>query len=227
MDNMELYRSIGAVDDELLERSEQAKKPQKLKWVFAAAACLCLIVGTVLAVGLPGKNVGGGLPHVTSNISKIDKDETYPEAPGQLEKVYKSLSELASDASVIVRASVIEQKTEELDGYLQTHTFVRVIKDYAGTAKNSEVFEVIEEGGNEGKVLGGIPQMGLNEEYYLFLQESKGVYYICGAFQGRFIVRDGYVFQQATEDTKLKSYTPISVEAFGEMVGTLVQQKSE
>ena len=65
MDNMELYRSIGALDDELLERSEQAKKPQKLKWVFAAAACLCLIVGTVLAVGLPGKNVGGNPPHLT------------------------------------------------------------------------------------------------------------------------------------------------------------------
>lgn len=80
MDNMELYRSIGALDDELLDRSEQAKKPQKLKWVFAAAACLCLIVGTVLAVGLPGKNVGSDPPHLPGGLAG-NVDETNPPAP--------------------------------------------------------------------------------------------------------------------------------------------------
>ena len=80
MDNMELYRSIGAVDDELLERSEQAKKPQKLKWVFAAAACLSLIVGTVLAVGLPGKNVGGDPPQPPNDLGG-HIDDTKPPSP--------------------------------------------------------------------------------------------------------------------------------------------------
>lgn len=53
MNNVDLYRSIGAVDDALLERSEHPSKHRSFKWAIAAAACLCVIVGTIFAVGIP------------------------------------------------------------------------------------------------------------------------------------------------------------------------------
>jgi len=39
-----------------------------------------------------------------------------------------------------------------------------------------------------------------------------------GAFQGKFIVKEGYVFQQATEETKIKSYSPQSIDTFRESI---------
>ena len=118
MDNMELYRSIGAVDDELLERSEQAKKPQKLKWVFAAAACLCLIVGTVLAVGLPGKNVGSDPPHLPGGLAG-NVDETDP--PNPMPSDYNHLLRIDGKDYMVTEArvslpdgySVFREVTEE------------------------------------------------------------------------------------------------------------------
>jgi len=64
MNNVDLYRSIGAMDDALLERSEHPSKHRSFKWAIAAAACLCVIVGTIFAVGLPRRNVGGDPPHI-------------------------------------------------------------------------------------------------------------------------------------------------------------------
>ena len=64
MNNVDLYRSIGAVDDALLERSDHPSKHRSFKWAIAAAACLCVIVGTIFAVGRPRRNVGGDPPHI-------------------------------------------------------------------------------------------------------------------------------------------------------------------
>ena len=51
-------------------------------------------------------------------------------------------------------------------------------------------------------------------EYFLFITEYNGSYYICGAFQGRFIIKDDCVYQQATKDVKLADYKPLSTEEF-------------
>lgn len=59
----------------------------------------------------------------------------------------------------------------------------------------------------------GLPPLDKSNEYILFLFQDHGNTYICGAFQGRFIIREGYVFQQATEDVKLKNYSPTTVES--------------
>ena len=38
-------------------------------------------------------------------VERLDLEETYPEAPGQLEKVYTSLEALTADAALIVRVT--------------------------------------------------------------------------------------------------------------------------
>lgn len=80
MNNVDLYRSIGAVDDALLERSEHPSKHRSFKWAIAAAACLCVIVGTIFAVGLPSRNVGGDPPHTPGGIVG-QTDEPLPPTP--------------------------------------------------------------------------------------------------------------------------------------------------
>ncbi len=154
----------------------------------------------------------------TDFISKIDKEETYMEAPGQLEVTYKDISEIIDDAEYIVMASVIEQSIEMLDGYPQTHTRVQIRDVYKGNLEPDMKIEIVEEGGQENKVMGGIPQMNKENDYMLFLSEYNEKYYICGAFQGRFIIREGFVFQQATEDVKLVAYKPVEIDSFVKII---------
>lgn len=160
-------------------------------------------------------------------MKKIDKEETYPEAPGQLETVYSDMNAIATDADLIVQISVVDQTVEILDGFPQTHTDVKVTAVYKGMANVGDELEVVEEGGQDGKVMGGLPQLNNANDYILFLTEYNGSYYVCGAFQGCFIEREGYVFQQATEDTKLRGYTPISVEDFADSLTGLTVENDK
>ena len=162
-----------------------------------------------------------------SLIEKIDQEETYPEAPGQLETVYSDMNAIATDADLIVQVSVVDQTVEILDSFPQTHTNVKVTAVYKGVANVGDELEVVEEGGQDGKVMGGLPQLNDANDYILFLTEYNGSYYVCGAFQGRFIEREGYVFQQATEDTKLRGYTPISVEDFADSLTGLTVENDK
>ena len=91
---------------------------------------------------------------------------SYPEAPGQLEVKYSSISEIAGDATDIVKVSILEQTVEMLDGYPQIHTTVQVHETYKGDVSVGENLVVIEEGGQDNKVMGGIPQMSKNSKLY-------------------------------------------------------------
>ena len=102
-----------------------------------------------------------------SSIDMIDQEETYPEAPGQLEVTYTSISEITSDATDIVKVSVVETVVELLEGFPQTHTYVQVSEVYKGELEANDKIEVIEEGGHENKVMGGIPQMSVASQYFL------------------------------------------------------------
>lgn len=74
--------------------------------------------------------------------------------------------------------------------------------------------------------MGGIPQLSSDNNYYLMLDDSNGIYYVCGAFQGRFIEREGYVYQQATEDIKQTfKYSPITSENFETTVNKYIENK--
>lgn len=149
-------------------------------------------------------------------MAKIDKEETYLETPGQLRVVYTDIEQIKADATDIVKVSVTEVRVELLEGLPQTHTYLEIQETLKGKATKGDTIEVIEEGGYDNKVMGGIPQMKKGSEYVLFLKEVEGKYWIRGAFQGRFIIREGYAFQQATEEVKLKSYKPLPVEQFCE-----------
>lgn len=171
---------------------------------------IAVVLALVCVLGLIGCNQ----KDPQQLISKIDSEETYPTVPGSLEVIYKNMSELVADADMIVRISVDTQSVEVLDGYNQVHTSATINNIFKGDQEIGNSVKIIEEAGQEGTVLGGIPVLNSDHEYILFLSEYNGNYYPCGAYQGRFVLREGYLFQQATEDVKLSDYSPMTVETF-------------
>lgn len=151
-------------------------------------------------------------------IKRINDEETYPETPGQLEIKYGNITNMISDADDIVKIKVLEQSIEMLDGYPQTNTTAEVEYVSKGNLNIGDKIMIVEEGGIDGKVLGGIPQLNDESDYVLLLTEYNGKYYIVGAYQGRFIEREGYMFQQATSDVKLARYAPMTTEEFLKLV---------
>ena len=188
----------------------------KKLWAFFLAGCMLFALVSCRWKSEPLTDPISAM----DQISAIDAEETYPSIPASLAVSYDSVDEIVSDADVVARVSVGKQTVELLGGYPQTHTLVEVSKVLKGGVAEGDILEVVEEGGNNGKVLGGIPQLSDDYDYYLMLTEGDGYYYVCGAFQGRFIEREGYVFQQAVEDAKLSSdsYSPVTSESFEALV---------
>ena len=227
MTREELYEVLADVDEECVQEAltTGVKTHPQRRWV-ALAACFCAAVVGVLAFGSRGKETPaqpGIVPSGPMTIEEIDAAETYPDFPGTLAVIYTDLGELAADADAIVRIAVEEVSTQPLDGFPRTHTFVTVQEVYKGTLEAGERVEVVEEGGGSGKVLGGIPCLNDEQEYVLFLTAYEDYYFICGAFQGRFILREGYAFQQATDGVKLNTYTPMPVADFAAEIQRLLQ----
>lgn len=159
------------------------------------------------------------------SVEQIDEEETYPEAPGQLDVTYTDISQIINDAGYIVEVSIAGQSVEMLDGFPQTHTTVNIINVLKDDLNADDTLEVVEEGGVNGRVMGGIPQLSDGSDYLLFLKKYNDKYYICGAFQGRFIIREGYAFQQATEDVKLRTYSPAMLGDFKDMLSTEISKQ--
>lgn len=184
------------------------------------ALLLPALVG--LAV-LSGCQENTAISSTGDRIAEIDQEETYPDVPGTLAVVYGDLAELTDDASLIVKGTVTEQEVQRPEGLPQTHTTLKVQSVWKGELSPDSQIEVVEEGGGSGTVLGNIPQMSPDYSYYLMLREEDGTYYICGAFQGRFVEREGYVFQQAIEGVKLEEYAPLPAASFEETIQSLVE----
>lgn len=152
-------------------------------------------------------------------IEEIDNEETYPSIPATLAVTYDDVESIINDADVVIKGVVAGQEVVSLGGYPQTHTMMDVSSVLKGDIQVGDSIEVIEEGGYDGRLVCGIPQLSTDYNYYLMLLEYEGAYYVCGAFQGRFVERNGYVFQQATEDVKLtRAYAPLSADEFETMV---------
>ncbi len=151
-------------------------------------------------------------------INKINEEETYPDTPGELQTIYKSIKDIASDSDDIVKVNILGRSIEMLDGYPQLHTMVQVQSVVKGNLKTDDEIKIIEEAGSDGEVLGGIPYLKDEESYVLFLTEYNQNYYIVGAYQGRFIEREGHLFQQASIGVKLSDYTPIKTDEFLKMI---------
>lgn len=192
-----------------------------MKKLFACIMILCMTLSLAACTTDSTSEV--------DRVAAIDLEETYASSPATLAVVYNNLNDMLSDADIVVKGSVVEQEVVMLDGFPQTHTSINVTTVLKGSIVVGDSIEVIEEGGHEGKVMSGIPQLSKENDYYLMLIEYKGSYYVCGAFQGRFIEREGYVFQQATSDVKLtKSYSPMTSEEFEEMIAdnlTVISEK--
>lgn len=129
--------------------------------------------------------------------------------------VTSSCSKENKESTKSDKTATNEIKDSDLDEKISK---INIVKSFKGDLKVAEEVSVVEEGGSDGKVLGNIPQLSKDNDYYLFLKESEGKYFITGAFQGRFIVREDHVFQQATEDVKLKEYKPLSSKDFEEIL---------
>ena len=156
-------------------------------------------------------------------IAILDAEETFEEGHGELAIEYQSMDDMVNDADLIAEITADELQVVYNEFNLpKTHTSVvlnHVIrKENAVNVTKGQKITVIEEGGTDGFLQGGIPQMEKGTEYILFLQEYENNYYICGAFQGRFILKSGYAFQQGWERVKLKEYYPLQREAFIELI---------
>ncbi len=168
------------------------------------------------------------LPHSTEPLSQqniidaINAEETYPNVPGDLETTYQSIDDVITAADVIVTTSITEQSIEYPDGYPQTHTKVNVTKVHKGDVKVGGHLSVIEEGGYDGMVL-GLPMMRSDYTYTLLLDEYDGNYYVCGALYGRFVHREGHLFQQSTVETKLDDYQPLTPELFESKIAEVLE----
>ena len=80
MNNMDLYRSIGAIDEDLLERSERAVKTNRPWLDFAVAASLCIIIcATVISSQL--------IREPKTPLNSADSDESKETEPPPLPPV--------------------------------------------------------------------------------------------------------------------------------------------
>lgn len=183
----------------------------KKVWIFSLAAFV-----TVFSLSLHSNKIVETGDLTQTEIDQIDMEETYPAALGSLAVCYDNLDNIVDDADVIVYGTPQNSNVVNLEGFSQTHTIFTISEVIKGSLNINDEIEIIEEGGYKNTVAGGIPKLTASNSYVLFLLEYEGSYYVCGAFQGRFVEKSGYLFQQATEDVKLNrsAYTPIKAEDF-------------
>ncbi len=187
--------------------------PERERLVASSATMLGCDLDKWLAVNMPEL----GEKPAALELARLEK---YHSSPACLETIYDSFERLKNDAYCIVHVKVLGQNIELVNDLPQTHTSIRILETLKGGETAGSVLDVVEEGGFSDELLfGNYPQLAKGTEYLLFLSYSDGNYYICGAFQGRFILRGGYVIQQKTDEVGLNDYVPVTLEEFKELVG--------
>ena len=159
------------------------------------------------------------------DLAKIDGEETYPQIPIALAVVYNSVEELVNDAEFIVEIEV-----QSADVLLRMPPLslsnVKVITPLKGNLKADDVITVAEEGAMAAEdreaFIVGAPVLNMGNRYVLFLNKYEDNYIILGVYQGKFIEREGYVFQQSTDDIKTDAFYPVTIEEFMANVRSLV-----
>ena len=183
-----------------------------------------LLLFIALALLTSCSNTSGSLTY--DEIKRINEEETYPNALFSLVSVYEDMEELSASASAIISCHVTSSTVVDLDGLPQTHSTVQVDQVLMGAV--SSQITIIEEGSSS--AYWGVPPMEVGNHYVLFIVDSglpqyQNSYCIAGAFQGKFIEREGYYFQQATESVKLSEdeYFPASFEALAKSLNQLTE----
>ena len=185
---------------------------------------ICSII--VVVVGLCLMACSTGMPNLSNDIEntpdleKLDQEETYPDGPGALEVTYRGMAELEEDADCIAEIKVQSSEVILLDGFPRTHSQAKVITVLKGDLKVDDIIKVIEEGGktDKGDAIVGVPVLNAKSTYILYLHREDDAYFVVGAFQGKFIEKEGYVFQQGTDGTKINAYSPQEIDDFKESI---------
>ncbi len=144
-------------------------------------------------------------------IDQINQEETYTSGMTSLAVIVDSMDELYEMAEAIADVQVLSTETVDVDGFPQTVSTVKVLNAYVGDMQEGDMIYIREEGGelNGSTYSVGVPTLQEEDHALLFLIDSglgnEDEYCIVGAYQGKFIEREGYYFQQATEDVKLEA----------------------
>ncbi len=179
----------------------------------------------IAACEAPDQTSANHSQSATPDLAKIDAEETYPQIPVALAVVYNSVEELANDAEYIA-----EIEAQSADVLLRMPPLslsnVKIITPLKGNLKANDVITVAEEGAmateDREAVIVGAPVLNMGNRYILFLNKYEDNYVILGVYQGKFIEREGYVFQQSTDDIKTDAFVPVTIKEFMANVRSLV-----
>lgn len=144
-------------------------------------------------------------------IEKINNEETYANSMAALSVVVSSMDALYDLAEAVAVVTVEDTAAEMVYSFPQTVSTVQVNRVYLGNISEGDTIYIREEGGSiDGQTYSiGVPVLAAGDTALLFLIDSglgnEGEYCIVGAYQGKFIQREGYYFQQATAEVKLDS----------------------
>lgn len=180
----------------------------KSKWFIGFAAMVSLLIsGSILIKGEFAKNPTTQLAQERTPImesSPYMRENIAADKMKMDDKLYNSFSDLRNDANVIVEGDVIESITLNKEGQIQTHSKVKVWKDYKQVLKKNEVITFIEQGGlttlgnNQAvEVMFEVPVLKLGERVLIFAtkekKEGEEVYLPLGGYQGKFMIQNDYI----------------------------------
>ena len=167
----------------------------------------------------------------SGRIAEIDREETYESGMAALAVVVGSMRELYDLAEAVAEVDVTDAECGELeDAYVYTLSTAQVTAAYKGELSAGDVITIFEGGGVMDGVevyYGGVPTIRSGQHLLLFLVGSDrgnaAEYCVVGAYQGKFIRREGYYFQQATESVKLAvdEYAPQDEEGMRSLLASL------
>ena len=153
-------------------------------------------------------------------IEQIKSEEIREEAPISWTRYYDNLEQLTEDSTLVIYGR-LEQSTEEPieddSIYAGNNAFVdsrfQIEEIIYGDAPNDDTITIRDLSSGD-HLLGGVPFYEDDANYILFLIKEEGHHHILGAYQGRFVIREGHVFQQTLEDIQLEDYQPLVYEDF-------------
>ncbi len=153
---------------------------------------------------------------------------TNAEGSSDLAEHYKGLNELRVSASDILEVSVLDDtETIQYGGLPFTVTKAKVLSNHKGNPNVGDEVRFIETGGmmpsGQEMKFNGIPVMKPGENLILFAKEYVGpiaedVLIPLGVYQGKFLIKDNRVEQQAPAEDKLIDYEVVTKELFEEMI---------
>lgn len=185
------------------------------KYLLAVLSLVCIITMAACSSREP-------------DLIALNEEEIYPSGPASLAVIFNSIEEISDYSALIVDCNVESSEVVMVDGFPQTHSTVTINSVLKGDIGEGASIVVLEEGGvtpTGTARITGVPWLEVGNHYMLCLVESQlpgyeDAYYISGAFQGKFVEKEGYYFQQATEGTKLSldEYYPQTIDGFSDIL---------